>query len=176
MTVCLGPLLVGVAPAAASRADREAGTSRPGEEVLVEALVATVNQTVITWGEVDAEARIILLRRGGRLGAGRPVDDRLRAAVLQYLINQEVILAEARRLQLFQISDAEINAEVDKLIKLFDGPDEYQRFLARHGLSSGEVSEIVHRDLRVDRFLKSRVRMVSRLDADLVRRYYNEHP
>jgi len=144
--------------------------------VLVEALVATVNQTVITLGEVDAEARIILLRRGGQLGAERPIDDRLRAAVLQYLINQEVILGEARRLQVFQISDAEIAAEVEQLERRFERPEAYQQFLAEHGLSSSEVAEIVHRDLRVDRFLKSRVRMVARLDADLVRRQFEQHP
>ncbi|MFH1808254.1 MAG: SurA N-terminal domain-containing protein [Pseudomonadota bacterium] len=145
------------------------------QEVLVEALVATVNQSVITLGQVEAEARLVLLRRGGAAGAERAIDDGLRAAVLQYMINQEIILAEARRLQLFQVPEEAIHDEVVRIARLFGDRDHYLAFLAHQGLSESDVVDIVRRDLRVARFLKSRVQMMARLSPDEVQVYYNAH-
>jgi len=164
------------APASAPASAPHAAPGAPTPEILIEALVATVNQEVITLGEVEAEARIVLVRRGGLVGAQRTVDDGLRSAVLQYLINQEVILAEARRLQLFQVSDDEITREVERVANLFVGEEAYRSFLLQSGLSESDIADIVRRDLRVSKFLRSRIRMVSRLAPQEMRVYYAEHP
>jgi len=134
-----------------------------------------VDRTVITLGEVEAEARIVLVRRGGLAGAHREVDDGLRAAVLQYLINQVVILAEARRLQLFQVTDQEIATELLQIESAFRDRDAYLSFLDANGLTEEDVREIVHRDVRVAKFLNSRVQMVARLDVADLRSYFAAH-
>ena len=145
------------------------------DAVLLEAVVATVNQNVITKGQVEAEARVVLLRRGGLIGAQQPVDDGLRAGVLQYLINQEVILAEARRLQLFQVPQDELQRELLRVTSLFTSLAEYQQFLDDNGLSPEDLKQIIRRDLRVGKFLDSRVRMLSEIDVEELRAYYLQH-
>jgi hypothetical protein len=145
------------------------------KEVLVEAIVATVDQAVITLSEVESEARIILIRRGGVRGASGSIDNSLRAAVLQYLVNQEVILNEARRLQMFQVNDEELERELEQVRRQFATKQQFDQFLIDNGLTQDDIAEIIRRDLRVAKFLRSRVQMMTRMDSVELRAYYDEH-
>jgi hypothetical protein len=152
--------------------------AQPGGQtfgILLDQVVAEVDGQVITRSRIDAEARVILVRRGGVAALSRSVDDELRASVLEYLINQLVIEAEAERLRVFQVSDAEVSKEAERFRSLFEEPADFQHFLRAAGLSEDELTAILARNLRVDRYLSGKVQLDIEVTEEEIRGFYREN-
>ena len=154
---------------------------------LVEMVVARVDTTVITLSELVAETRLVLLRTHGpeRARSVELTDDLLRA-VLRAMTARELLLAEARRLQLREVPEAEVEAAAREVRRRFATPGDYVRFLERvgftvprRGLGRGSwvaappvLAAILRAERQVERFIALRIHQGIVVHDDDVRRCY----
>lgn len=130
------------------------------EPQLVDMVVAEIDLRIVTYSELTAEARLAVLEQRGPVFAAKAVLnlDLLRA-VLRNVLARELLLAESRRLQLREVSTAEVDEELAKMRRRFARHAEYIQFLESLGF---EVSEEVRQDES-----KSPSELVSTLRANL---------
>jgi hypothetical protein len=163
--LALFALLIALDPAGAQEA-----SAKP-EHHLVDMVVAQVDSTVITFSELVAETRLVLLKTGGaELARAGNLSESLFSAVLRSMVVRELVLGEVRRLKLRDVPDTEIKGALDALRRRFVTAADFERFLEKSGFSepgarrSGDLDAppsliaIVTADLEVERFLDVRVR------------------
>jgi hypothetical protein len=145
---------------------------------LVDQVVAEVGESVITLSELQAETALTLLRTGGRALVeaylSRPTELGLRDAVLRNRVLRELLAGESNRLQLREVPDAEVRAELRKLFDLFGTAGDAQRVLERVGFSvdpnadplfaSPGLVATVRAELQVERFVELRIQPLIRVD------------
>jgi hypothetical protein len=161
-----------------------AGPGGTGERV-VDMMVAQVDSSVITWSELVAEARLALLRRRGPEAARTAVlNDELLASVLRTMMSRELLLAEARRLQLRDPTDAEVDRALGELESRFEAAGDFKRFLMRIGFSVKNDKErapagllaIVQAEIKVEAFLALVIRQnAAEIGKEAVARCVADH-
>ncbi|MBN2493470.1 MAG: SurA N-terminal domain-containing protein [Deltaproteobacteria bacterium] len=152
------------------------GPLSAGEQgVLVDEVVAVVNKQVITHSEVREEALLILVERRGQAGLDREITPAFLAEVLDFLINQQVLLDEARRVELPPVSPDEVEQLLAGFRDRFSSREAYARFLLEHGLAESTISEVLMRHLRVERLKASKLRVVAPVTDEAVRQYYEKN-
>lgn len=177
------PIAMGLFLAAPPPGDAPPDTE---EYRLVDMMVAQVDTTVITLSELLAEARLVLLRtRGPEIARTAPITEDFLHAVLRSMLNRELLLGEARRLQLREVAEAEVDAGIEELRSRFSSSADYVRFLERIGFgpprsAAGHTSRgappglvaIVRAELLVTRFINLRIRpAVVVRDSEVLRCY-----
>lgn len=145
------------APAAAPAVAPPAGATVVEEVVAVVRNPPGAAARPITLSRLTEEARIVLVSRGGAEAAFRPIDDRALAATLAWLVDQTLLSDEAARLQLAEVGRDQAAAELRRFQSRFADPGAWSRFLASTGLTEDEVSAVLARMLRVDRYLETRL-------------------
>lgn len=170
-----------------------AAAGAPDEARLVDMVVAQVDTTVITWSELLAETRLVMLRsRGPEFARSGAITEPLLQAVLRSIVSRELLLSEARRLHLRDVAEADVQGVLGEIGALFETPGDHQRFLERIGFSTpvrrpsaapdpqvappGLVA-VLRAELQVARFIQLRIRpgIVLR-EADVQRCYeLNRH-
>lgn len=149
-------LWLGAAPAllvAATCGFLALGPSALAAPVLVDGVAASVGRQVITLSEVDLEARLLLVQRGGVLGIDAPIDDALRAKVLEYLIVQEALVRESNRRGGVLIAEREIDRVIAARRAKLLSADNYDRLLVSLRADEERLRTIVRRDLIVTALL-----------------------
>lgn len=149
-------------------------------------VVAQVDSTVITLSELVAESRMVMLRtHGPQLARTLPLDRDLLRAVLRAMVSRELLLAEARRLQLREIPQSEVAAAARQIRDRFSTSGDYIRFLERVGftvprsaLDGGPIpvppvlAAILRAEKLVERFIALRIRpAVGVQEADVLACY-----
>jgi hypothetical protein len=168
LTVLFGLwLLAGVAGAQSSQSSPDAS--------VIDRTVAVVDGRVITLSELDFEARVGLIQRGGIASAEGPLDDETLRAALQLSIAERLENLEGDRLQAFPVGDAEVEVALQQFRSHFANDSEFLRFLDRHEADQQQLSALLGRRLRAAKVLDSRVRLRARASDAEVRRYYDEH-
>ncbi len=167
----LGLGLVLVSTAGVARAAPPDAVLQP-EEVLVDEVVAVVNKHVITLSKVRQESALILVERRGEAGLSHQVTKAFMSQVLDFLINQQVLLDEARRVKLPQVSDEEIRRLLSGFKARFLDAETFARFLFAHSMTEDGIVKVLVRHLRVERLKESKVRSIPKLSEDRVRSYY----
>ncbi|MBW2700666.1 MAG: SurA N-terminal domain-containing protein [Deltaproteobacteria bacterium] len=142
------------------------------EEVLVDEVVAVVNKHVITLSKVRQESALILVERRGEEGLAHQITKAFMSQVLDFLINQQVLLDEARRVKLPQVSDEEIRRLLSGFKARFLDAETFARFLFTHSMTEDGIIEVLVRHLRVERLKESKVRSIPKLSEAAVRSYY----
>jgi hypothetical protein len=138
---------------------------------LIDMVVAEVDSTVITFSELVAETRLVLIRTGGpELARAGSLSQSLLSAVLRSIVVRELILGEVRRLKLRDVPEPEVKKAIEHVRSQFVSPSDYQRFLEKSGfLEPGaemlraldappSLVAVVTQELLVERFLDVRVR------------------
>jgi hypothetical protein len=153
-------LLAAAAPATAEAAE----AARPGdggwrirEEVV--ALVrgpGAAQPRALTLTRLEDEARIALVSRGATAAADAPLDREVLRAALDWLVDQTLLGDEATRLQVIDVEPAEVEAELRRFQERFADAAAYRAFLDRLELPEEELDAILHRTLRVARYVESR--------------------
>jgi hypothetical protein len=93
---------------------------------------------------------------------------------LRRLIEQRLILQEADRLPTIAPTDAEIEAMLNALVKQFPSQAEFQQRMARVGLNSEQLREIVRQRLTIEKYLDFRFRSFTIVTQKEVNDYYTE--
>lgn len=136
--------------------------SAQAEEVLLERIVAVVNDTVILSSELEAEQVAVRLELQER-GVQMPSDDELRRQVLERLITQQLQLNQAERLGI-QVDSTTLDAAVRRVAENNNlSLTGLRDALATEGLNMAEFREQIRREIVISR-LRQQV-MSQRIDV-----------
>jgi hypothetical protein len=153
----------------------------PATGKVVEQVVAVVRSSaagqarVITLTKLVEEARIALVSRGALEAATVPLDAAALRAALDWLVDQTILMEEAARLQVFEVDRVDVLSELKRFRGQFPTAPTYTAFLEINGLSEEELTAVLARMVRVQRYLDSRVRLKARVAEADIEDYYREH-
>jgi len=140
----------------------------PGEVEVVDRMMATVNGLLITYSDLLWQLA---------LQPGTPVDSPRKedlAAALERLIDQRLVLQEAEKLPHVHANEKEIDEALSDLVKRFPSQAEFQQRMSRVGLTAGQLREIVHDRLDMEKYLDFRFRSFTVVTPQEVESYYRE--
>ena len=147
----------------------------PGE--VVDRVVAVVNQDPVLDSDVDEERRLI---------AFQPITDPTgaysRQRALQRLINRTLILQQAKIQGQPVIPDSKVDAELDQLKKDLpackpahcETEAGWTRFVAAHGFTVPELTELWRERMEVLQFIELRFRGGIRISPEQINTYYKQ--
>jgi hypothetical protein len=130
---------------------------------LLDEVVAVVEAQSITLSELAAETRIALVLERGAAVSNAPLSRGLLAASLRRLVQERIVLAEVDRLRLADQDRTELDKRHRALRDLFGALARYDQFLRDVEMTDDEVEAVLARELRVERYLDSRLRLASQL-------------
>lgn len=151
------------------------GVPAVAEPVLIDGVAAVVGRRVITRTEVETEGRMVLVNRAGQKGLEQPIDDAFRKSVLDYLLVQELLVQEARRVHGLAVAEVDVDKGVAAFRQRFGEDNAFRDFLAETGSDEEAVRTIVRRDLTVQALL-ARVLEVEAPGAEEVSAWLGAHP
>lgn len=142
---------------------------------VVDRVVAIIEGRVLSLSELEFEARVALVQRGGIQALGAPLDEETLRGALELVINQRVQVLNADRLQAFPAEPSEVEARLEAFRARIGGPAPLERFLARNDVSLEGLKAILARGLRAERVLDSRIRLRAQVGETEIRRFYEQH-
>lgn len=154
----------------ASAARAQTPSAPQGE--LLDAVVALLDDTLITRGDLIFEARVEALRQGSTAAAWSPVDGAALARTLERSLGERLLSREAERLGVLPLGLQEREALVGRVEAQAGGPEALERFLARHGVDRVQLAALLERQVRASRALGSRLRVRAQVTEAEVRRHY----
>ena len=168
--------LPGTAGAGQSPADTASGREM-GREAgrVLDRVVAVIGPQVLTLSELEFEARVALVQRGGVRAAESALDERTLQGALELTINQRLLVAGADRLQAFQAERSEVEARVKAFRARFTDEPSLLASLTRHDADLEQLTGLLERGVRAERILDSRVRLRAQVSEAEARRYWEEH-
>ena len=147
----------------------------PGQDVLVDDVVAVVNRHVITRSEIRQEASLVLVEQGGDRSLEREITPEFLVKVMELLINQRVLLDEAQKVGVPQVSEEQRERLLMIFRRRFSDQEIYARFLYAHDISEDEIGDILVRHYRVERLKERKLRVMPEITREEVRQYYEKH-
>jgi hypothetical protein len=140
------------------------------DAVLVDRIVAAVNNDVITLGDLR-QAMAFNTALGA--AAGGPI---LEGETLEGLINRKLLVQEAVRLRFDDVSEQEVSAELEKVRRQLGSDDAFREFLARIALTEEQLGNLLGERLLVERFVAKKITLFTRVSHDEAQRYFADHP
>jgi hypothetical protein len=153
----------------------------PAGSTVVEEVVAVVRNPagapprVITLTRLTEEARIVLVSGGAAEAAVQPLDARALSATLSWLLDQTLLSDEAARLGLGELTREQAAAELRRFQARFPERGAWSRFLASTALTEEEVTAVLVRTRRAERYLESRIGRGGSVDDAEVEAFARAH-
>ncbi len=144
-------------PGSAGRVDAAAGPSEELDRVVAVVRSGGGDPRVITRSRLEEETRIAIIARGGVLAATEPLDDAVLSAGLEALLDETLLGDDAARLQVFDADAQGGEALVAAFRAHFATAHAYEAFLRRWDVSEEELSAVLRRKARIQRYLDSRM-------------------
>lgn len=156
------------------------GVPPPPDAQVVDLVVARVNDATVTLSELVAETGLVLLRaRGPEVANEAALSRELLASVLDAVVNEVLLFQEVRRLQLAEVSEAQIREVYRRDLERFEGPEQRASFGSVYGFEPAGPDEppplwatIIRRGIAVESFLSARSRLETRPSPAMVLRCY----
>ncbi len=140
----------------------------PAQADLVDRIVASVNNEVITLSELN---QAVGFNRA--LGGGN--GEHIREETLEGLINRRLLIQEAHRLKFVEVSEQDINAEIEKLKKRLGSDKAFAEFLGELDMTVDQLSRVLGERLLVERFVKKKIGLFIRVSRDEAQDYFNRN-
>jgi len=153
-------LAVGQAPAMAQTANR---------------IAAIVNDAVITERDVTGQTQAILEEQGAEEAVTGDQAAQMRQAVLRRLIEQQVMLQEAKRAQI-SVSMDEVLKRLEDVRARFASEDQLQESLKSAGMSMERLKDQMREQLMIQELIDRRIRSTIVVSPQEVARALAEHP
>lgn len=130
---------------------------------VIDRIAARVENDVILMSDLRELSRYQLLVDGKTES-----DEQL----LDRLIDQWIVRAEAETSGFPQPSEADVDREMERLLRSFASPEEYESRKKQSGLSDAEVRRMVAAQLYLSNYLESRFRPSVQIDAKAIEDFY----
>ena len=150
------------------------GVSARGEAETANRIVAVVNDEVIT--EADVTSRVSELLDAQPPNAPETPDAAgVHQAILRHLIEQRLILQEAKRLNIAVGAEA-IDNRLEKIREKFESDEALTEALTRSDLTKEGLKEQIRQQLMVDRLIDTKVRSTISVSPQEVAKELESHP
>lgn len=155
-------------------------SASPVEGTVVEQIVAVVRNPAgaqprpVTLTRLTEEARVALVGQGALEAATAPLDDAALRAALRWLVDQLLVADEAARLQVDEVARDDVQAALRRFRERFPGEAAFRRFLLAADLPEDDLAVMLARDLKVQRYLESRVNRSARVGDEELARHLGE--
>ena len=145
------------------------GAGPAGARVL-DRVVALVDGRVLSWSQLDFEARVMLIDRGGVQAATGPLDASILQGALELAVAQRAATAEADKLNAYPVEPAEIDQRLRSFEARFATPADFAAFLKRADADRAALAEVLARAIRTEKFIEGRVRLRAQVPESEVRK------
>jgi hypothetical protein len=152
------------------------GGALPASGKILDRPVALVDGRLLTASQLDFEARVMLIDRGGIDAATAPLDAPALQNALDLAIAQRAASAEADKLNSYPVEPAEVDARLRAFEARFATPAAFDAFLKTHDADRAQVAEVLARALRTEKFIEGRVRLRSQVPESDVRKAWEADP
>ena len=132
--------------------------------------MALVDGRVLSWSQLDFEARVMLIDRGGVDAATAPLDASTLQNALDLAVAQRAATAEADKLNAYPVEPAEIDQRLRTFESRFPNTAAFQSFLRAHDADRAALAEVLARATRTEKFIEGRVRLRSQVPESEVRK------
>jgi hypothetical protein len=141
---------------------------------VIDRIVATVNGRVILQSDMD-EALCYEALLSNRSLATFTNDDR--RAVLDRLIDQELLREQMKSADFRHATDTEVEARIAEARKQYPqaaSPDAWRSLLARYHITENDIFSHVQQEIDVMRLVDARLRPAVQIDAKSIEAYYRD--
>lgn len=139
---------------------------------VIDRIEATVGDDIITKSELD---RALNAEAGRRGVTGGDAMDRLRGEALGALIDRKLILGDARRFNIVDVTREEVDAAVESVKNGYASADEFYSALAEDEMTLKELREELKDQILAVKYVDRRVRFFVRVTLDDIKTYYQEN-
>jgi parvulin-like peptidyl-prolyl isomerase len=143
----------------------------PAAAYVIDRVEAVVDGSPITKSEVDRALEEAKRASGGK----EPDPASLRGAVLNSLIDRRLLLAEARKFNLVQVTDKEVQEAFDSVKSRYRSKEEFEAALAQDEMTQDELKENLRDQLLALKYVDRRVKYFVRVTLDEQRKYYDQN-
>lgn len=140
----------------------------------VDRIEAVVNQSVITWRELQIEARLQGLIEGEISHWNAPLSQDYLNDVRERLIDQALFLQEASRFQVSVDSPSSLEEGIKRIKQHFRSEEDWHHFLRAYDIRPQEMRRRVERRLVIQILLESRVKPLVRLSSEEVEEFIRQ--
>jgi hypothetical protein len=139
---------------------------------LIDRIDAVVNGRVITKNEVDKafEAEVLRLEAQGK----KPAPS-LRKEVLDSLINRILVLDEARKFNLVQVTDGDVEKAFDSVKQGFPSEEAFLSALTKEGMTPAELKGNLRDQILAAKYIDRRIKSFVRVTLQDQKKYYDEN-
>lgn len=142
-------------------------------------VVASVNGENITTQELDqnVEAMKTSLAQQGLTfegDQGKELEKMLRRDVLNQMIDQKLVLQEAKKRGLLP-SDKEVAGEIEQLKKQLGSEGEFKKFLAANGVNEPKLNDLVKQQLALNKLQEQVTSGVANPSSEEIKKYYEQN-
>jgi len=148
---------------------------QPAQGEVIDRVVALVAGHVITLSELEFEARVALIERGGVEAANAPLNDQALRSALELAIGERLETEAADKLQAFNLEQGEVESAMRQFKSKFRSDSELASFLAKHEADQQQLATVLARRLRAEKILDSKISLRARVSDAEVRRFYDDH-
>lgn len=138
---------------------------------LIDRIVATVNNQVITLSDLRQAVRF-----NEEMGGGSRDGKAIEAETLEGLINKLLLLREARRLSLTEVTEQDVGDEIGKVRTRLGSDKAFSDFLQRTEMTLEQLGRMLGERLLVERFVEKKVGLFVRVGRNEARKYFDGHP
>ncbi|MBI3327169.1 MAG: hypothetical protein HYZ81_10775 [Nitrospinae bacterium] len=139
-----------------------------GEAVLLDKIMAVVNDEVLTLTDFEAHLALVKVFRPASAGVDRE-------QAFPRFIEQTLLRQEALRTRIVEVGEAAVAQELSALEQRPGGPEQLALVLEARGLSLARVRAWLGHQLIVHAFIDRRVRLFVRVSDSEVTQYYQQH-
>mgnify|MGYP001566731246 CR=1 FL=1 len=133
--------------------------------IVADRIMAVVDREVIALSDVQKYREVFLKKRDA--------DD---SAALEEIIDQTLLLAEARKLEILPPPDDEIARVYKKLRLRFGRPETFELLKTRLALTDDEIKERIKQQLLIDQLIEQRIHFFVFVTPAEIGAYYQDHP
>jgi len=136
----------------------------PAPAIIADRIMAIVNNEVITLSDVQKYREVFVEKRG--------TDD---TTALNDLIDQKLLLAEAKKLEIPPPSAGEVDRAYKKLQLRFGRPETFELLKARLSLTDAEIEQQLSQQLTVNKLIEQRIQFFVFVTPEEIDRYMQDH-
>ncbi len=144
--------------------------------LVVDKIVVVVNEEVITQGDIDRILRPLYQQNKDTLTAEDMAEklDEARKQLLKRLVNDKLLLAEARRKEI-EVEQSEIDAKLDEVKKRFPSEEEFMQAITQENILLSDLEKQYKERIMIDKIIDQEVRWAVAITPNEALTYYDEN-